>query len=138
MRVWDTKTGKELLVLGGNTEWVTSVAWSPDGARIITGSDDARANVWDARTGAELLTLKGHANSGWEVAWSLNGTRVLAGSSDTTAMFWIRDRFAVADRRTHGPSRRCRGRSEQSLTLPANCLRELSSRMAIHEPRVGA
>ena len=39
---------------------VTSAAFSPDGARVVTASDDRTARVWDARTGAELLALKGH------------------------------------------------------------------------------
>jgi WD40 repeat protein len=36
------------------------VAFSPDGTRIVTGSNDGTAKMWDARTGATLLDLKGH------------------------------------------------------------------------------
>ena len=39
-----------------------SVAFSPDGTRIVTGSEDKTAKVWDARTGTPLLELKGHTD----------------------------------------------------------------------------
>ena len=50
----------ELLTLKGHTDQVTSASFSPDGSRVVTGSDDQTAKVWDARSGAEVLTLKGH------------------------------------------------------------------------------
>ncbi len=52
--------GHALLELKGHTGEVTSVAFSPDGTRIVTGSEDQTAKVWDARTGTPLLELKGH------------------------------------------------------------------------------
>ena len=48
-----------LFTLYGHTGAVTSVSFSPDGTRIVTGSDDGTAKVWDARTGTLLLELKG-------------------------------------------------------------------------------
>ena len=39
---------------------VSSASFSPDGTRIVTGSEDKTAKVWDARTGTPLLELKGH------------------------------------------------------------------------------
>ncbi len=65
-RVWDAKTGAELLKLQGHTGTVTGVAVTPDGARIVTGSDDNTARMWDAKTGAELLKLQGHTG---DVSW---------------------------------------------------------------------
>ena len=41
---------------------MTSVAFSPDGTRIVTGSRDQTAKVWDARTGTPL-ELKGHTDA---------------------------------------------------------------------------
>jgi len=58
--VWDARTGKILFDLRGHTQYLQSVNFSPDGARIVTGSADGTAKVWDARTGTPLLDLKGH------------------------------------------------------------------------------
>ena len=38
---------------------VTSVSFSPDGTRIVTGSEDRTAKVWDARTGHACSNSKG-------------------------------------------------------------------------------
>ena len=60
-KVWDAASGKELLTLKGHSAAICSVAFSPDGQRIVTGSEDQTAKVWEAASGKELLTLKGHS-----------------------------------------------------------------------------
>jgi hypothetical protein len=64
------------------------VVFSPDGQRIVTGSDDQTAKVWELASGQELLTLKGH--TGWigSVAFSPDGQRIVTGSVDQTAKVW--------------------------------------------------
>src|SRR5260370_15793082 len=73
-KVIDARTGAVLLELKGRPRvanvvlvntGVLTVAFSPDGTRIVTGGTTGgfgtgEASVWDARTGAELLELKGH------------------------------------------------------------------------------
>src|SRR5262249_59415727 len=54
VRLWDARTGQELLVLKGHTGTVCSVCFSPDGTRLATASADQTARLWDARTGQEL------------------------------------------------------------------------------------
>ncbi len=65
-----------------------SVAFSPDGSRIVTGSGDNTAKVGDANTGAEVLTLKGHSAGVSSVGFSADGTRILTASLDGTAKVW--------------------------------------------------
>ncbi len=47
-KVWDSATGKEIASLNGHTSSVWSAAFSPDGRRIVTASDDNTAKVWPA------------------------------------------------------------------------------------------
>ena len=72
----------------GGLHAVLSVAFSPDGRRIVTASMDETAKVWDAETGRELLTLKGHTRSVNSVAFSPDSRRIVTGSSDETAKVW--------------------------------------------------
>ncbi|GMU84627.1 MAG: hypothetical protein AMXMBFR47_44960 [Planctomycetota bacterium] len=67
------------LTLIGHGRDVSSAAFSPDGRRIVTGSEDGTAKVWDAATGQELLTLAGHAGLVLSVAYSPDGTRIVTG-----------------------------------------------------------
>ncbi|PVH70823.1 NACHT-domain-containing protein [Cadophora sp. DSE1049] len=53
-----------LQTLEGHSSWVLSVAFSPDGKQIVSGSDDNTVRLWDATTGAALQTLKGHSTTG--------------------------------------------------------------------------
>jgi serine/threonine protein kinase len=85
VKIWDARTGQELLTLKGHTAEVSSVAYSPDGARLASASGDGTAKVWDARTGRELLTLKGHTAAVSSVAYSPDGARLASGCDDNTA-----------------------------------------------------
>jgi WD40 repeat protein len=74
--------------LEGHDDWVRSVSFSPDGQRILSGSDDQSIRVWDAQTGEMLaMPLVGH---GFIVAvsFSPDGKRIVSGSSDGTVRIW--------------------------------------------------
>ena len=77
-----------LFTLYGHTGPVCSVAFSPDGSRIVTGSGDRTAKVWDARTGTALLELKGHMGAVGSASFSPDGSRIVTGSDDGTAKVW--------------------------------------------------
>jgi WD40 repeat protein len=67
---------------------ISSVAWSPDGKRLATGSLDSSVKVWDPLTGKELLALSGIHGSVLSIAWSPDGKRLATGSFDNTAKVW--------------------------------------------------
>lgn len=57
----------------GNGNSLLSVAWSPDGSRMATGSIDHAAAVWDASAGTYMHELHGHNSLILSVAWSPDG-----------------------------------------------------------------
>jgi Tol biopolymer transport system component len=72
--------------LTGHTDWVASVAFSPDGTTLATGSGDKTARLWDLSTGHTTATLTSHTDTIWSVAFSLDG-RTLATGSDATRLW---------------------------------------------------
>jgi WD40 repeat protein len=65
----------------------TSVAFSPDGARLLSGGDDT-LKLWDAATGRLIRTFEGHSRAVREAAFSPDGKRIVSGSDDTTIRIW--------------------------------------------------
>jgi WD40 repeat protein len=78
----------ELQTLEGHSRWVESVAFSPDGRLLASGSDDETIKLWDPATGALKHTLEGHSGSVASVAFSPDGRRLASGSSDRTIKLW--------------------------------------------------
>ena len=66
---------------------VENVAFSPDGARILTASRDKTAKLWDAASG-KLIASFGHQGRVLQGVFSPDGTRILTASADGTAKLW--------------------------------------------------
>ena len=82
------QTHREIWTGGKHTSMVSSVASSPDGRRIVSGSWGNTVKVWDAATGEVALSLKGHTSGVNSVAFSPDGKRIVSGSKDKTVKVW--------------------------------------------------
>ena len=86
--VFDIETRQQVFSMRGHTDCVWTVAFSPDGSRIVTGSWDMSVRIWDVQTRRQTHTLDGHKNHVISVAFSSDGHWVSSGSIDTTVRVW--------------------------------------------------
>jgi WD40 repeat protein/serine/threonine protein kinase len=87
-RIWDSASGRQVGQLQGHDGIVVSVAFSPDGRRIVTGSSDTTARIWDTASAKQLAVLRGHKTLVTYAAFSLDGSRVATASSDKIVIVW--------------------------------------------------
>ncbi len=94
IRLWNTQDGAHLRTLSGdkpmvkNRASVYSVAFSPNGHLIASGTEDETIHLWNVETGQQLRTLSGHEGSVWSVVFSPNGHLIASGSRDGTIRLW--------------------------------------------------
>ncbi|MCA2629079.1 MULTISPECIES: serine/threonine-protein kinase, partial [unclassified Microcystis] len=74
--------------LTGHSETVFSVAYSPDGRYLASGSKDKTIKIWEVATGKGLRTLTGHSGVVLSVAYSPDGRYLASGSQDKTIKIW--------------------------------------------------
>ncbi|QJB43342.1 hypothetical protein HGD76_02975 [Dolichospermum flos-aquae CCAP 1403/13F] len=80
--------GNLLQTLSGHSDSVWSVAYSPDGQTLASGSDDKTIKLWNVKTGNLLQTLSGHSDMVISVAYSPDGQTLASGSYDNTIKIW--------------------------------------------------
>lgn len=80
--------GTSPLIYTGHSNPVWAMAWSPDGSRIASGSNDGSIQVWDASSGSRLFTYEGHGRNVTTVAWSPDSKRIASGSWDRKVLIW--------------------------------------------------
>jgi WD40 repeat protein/serine/threonine protein kinase len=88
VRLWDAVGGQELRDFPGHLRNVRSVAFSSDGGRLASASEDKTIKVWDAATGRELRTLRGHTDTVYCVVFSPDAKHLATASWDKTLRLW--------------------------------------------------
>lgn len=88
IRLCDPVNGKLIHTITGHTKPVTSVAFSPDGAHIVAGSEDKSISIYKTADGKLLHSWKAHKGPVNVVLYSPNGETVVSGSSDQSIRIW--------------------------------------------------
>ncbi len=87
IQIWEAGGGKKRMTLKGHADRITSIAFSPDGKRLVTSSWDGTAKIWNLRTGREAATF-GHRNYVTAATFSPDGEWLATGSSDRSVKVW--------------------------------------------------
>ncbi|MFD7283739.1 trypsin-like peptidase domain-containing protein [Streptomyces sp. NPDC059862] len=88
VHLWDVASGKMRRSLTGHTGGLTSVAFSPDGRTLVTGSYDRTVRVWDAISGKNRRTLTGYGATVTSVAFHPDGRTFATGSGNGRPQLW--------------------------------------------------
>jgi WD40 repeat protein len=88
IRIWDVTRAKQLLKINGHKSKVCSVAYSPDGQFLASGSEDGTVRLWEVATGKELFQFQDEGSNVYSVAFAPDGKTVASAMSDGTALVW--------------------------------------------------
>jgi WD40 repeat protein len=72
----------------GHSKSVNSVAFSPDGKYLASGSDDNTVKLWSLESQKDVNMLQGHSSEVYSVAFSPDGKYLASGSKDKTVKLW--------------------------------------------------
>ncbi|MEK6324286.1 MAG: WD40 repeat domain-containing protein [Acidobacteriota bacterium] len=88
LRIWDAQSGVAIDSLVAHSGEVADCAFSPDGKKIVSASEDGSLKIWDTAGSMELNSLSGHHSAVKVCAWSPKGGLIVSGSDDATARIW--------------------------------------------------
>jgi len=88
IRMWDINNGKLARSFFGHSRSVSSMAITPDGKYIVSGSWDKTIKLWNINSGEDVRTFEGHSRSVSSIAITPDGKYIISGSADKTIKLW--------------------------------------------------
>ncbi|XP_014558638.1 hypothetical protein COCVIDRAFT_24841 [Bipolaris victoriae FI3] len=100
IKIWDAKNGERPQTFEEHDNWVSSVAFSPDGTTLVLASNEII--IWDTQDWQCLKTLKKGYSFINSVAFSLDGTRLASASDVATIKIWdMQSRYHLQTLESH-------------------------------------
>jgi WD40 repeat protein len=88
LKLWDLRTGGELMCLDGHTDAVTKCVFMHESLALLSASHDGTLKLWDAETGELDTTLSGHTGAILDWSISSDGRMIASASLDGTVRLW--------------------------------------------------
>ncbi len=88
IRLYHFPMGRLTGLLKGHGDVVLSLAFSPDGKYLASGSGDFTVRVWDVGRMAPVSTLEGHKDAVYALAWLPDGRRLVSGALERDLILW--------------------------------------------------
>ena len=93
IKIIDVQDGQIINKLEGHTDTVLSIAFSPDGQYIASGSLDNTIRLWDIKKFKQVSCFTGHTDAVLSIAFSPDGQHIASGSLDNTIRLWDIKKF---------------------------------------------
>ena len=88
IRIWEARSGRELLKMSGMTGLIDELLWSDDGETLASGGYDRTIRLWNPTTGALIGTGKGHTAIINHLSWTRDGKELISSGGDGTVRVW--------------------------------------------------
>ncbi len=89
IKIWDVASGREIRTLQSHSEYINSIAISPDGSTVASASNDGLVTLWDVASGRELKSFRGvelrDVNS---VVFTSDGRTLVSGDEYESISVW--------------------------------------------------
>jgi dipeptidyl aminopeptidase/acylaminoacyl peptidase len=108
IKIYSTKTGELLHKIKKHTDWITAVAFSPNGQMLATADRNGGISLWDPESGQELFTLAGHKSGVTALSWRPDSKLLASASEDGTVKIWeVQEGKAIKSWAAHGSGVLC-------------------------------
>uniref|UniRef100_A0A915PYK6 Small-subunit processome Utp12 domain-containing protein n=1 Tax=Setaria digitata TaxID=48799 RepID=A0A915PYK6_9BILA len=82
--VWEWQSETYVMKQQSHSQFITTVAYSPDGSQVATGAEDGKVKVWSCRSSFCTVTFTEHKSGVSTVRWTSDGKALLSASLDGT------------------------------------------------------
>ena len=108
VKIFSTKTGELQHKIKKHTDWVTAVAFSPNGQMLATADRNGGISLWDPDNAQELFTLAGHKSAVTALSWRGDSKLLASSSEDGTVKLWeMQEGKQFKSWSAHGPGVLC-------------------------------